>query len=63
MSPYGVKEVFKKDCTIVSGTAGTCKYTILENDFGKRWIYFARIEIDNGTTSQESTQDFIWEVV
>jgi len=58
-----MQQVFQKDCTIVSGAGGTCKYTVKEGDFITLTQFFARVEIYTGTTKIDSTQDFILEVV
>lgn len=62
VGPYGMVLAFQKDCTIVSGADGTCKYTVLQGDFNERKIYFARIDLYTSDTKIESTQDFMLEV-
>lgn len=63
VGPYGMVMDFQKDCTIVSGTGGTCKYTVVSGDFTERRIYFARIDLYTSTTKIESTHDFMLEIV
>ncbi|MGH9878138.1 MAG: BppU family phage baseplate upper protein [Nitrososphaerales archaeon] len=60
---HEMEQDMQKDCTIISGPGGTCRYTVLAGDFNHRSVYFGRVEIFTGTTKIDSTQDFLMEVV
>lgn len=45
-----VNQVLQKDCSLVSASDGTCRYTVLLGDFNDRRSYYARVEIFTSTT-------------
>jgi len=49
---------FNGTMTIVSGSAGTCKYTVVNGDFATAGEYYAEIELTLGGVVQ-TFQDFV----
>jgi len=59
---HEINQAAQKECSIISGAGGTCRYTVANGDFGKRALYEARVELYTGTTKIDSTQPFMLEV-
>jgi len=60
---FGMQEIFNRDMTVVTGTAGRSDYTVVQSDFEVRAIFFARCVLINGTTSQRATEYCIFRVI
>ena len=58
-----MNQQLQKDCVIVSGAAGTCRYTMALGDFNQRTIYEAKVDLYTGQTKIDSTESFLLEIV